>query len=109
VHPSPRDPYQIYIIYLENTVDNLKWELMEAQLPPDRFSSEDDREPKLVAPSVTPSALVYKTNIGCPDEWCYCPYYEEKKTPPPPSPLSRYYMSSQHSGGSMFSEQYSYR
>jgi hypothetical protein len=87
----------------------LKRELMEAQLPPDHFSGEDDRETKLVAPSVTPSALVYKMNIGCPDEWCYCPYYEEKKTPPPPSPPSRYYMPSQHSGGSMFSEQYSYR
>jgi hypothetical protein len=60
--------------------------------------------------------MVFKTNTGCEHECHTCPCHEKKdNTPPttPSSPLSPqpppppgYYMPSQHSGGSMFSEQF---
>ena len=110
VDPAAIDPYQTYIAYLENVIDKQKHELSEALA-----TKEDDGEPKLASPS----PMVFKMNTGCQDEWWCCPCHEEKKksppaTPsPPPSPLppppAEYYMPSQHSGGSMFSGQYSYQ
>jgi hypothetical protein len=93
VDPPAIDPYQQYIDYLENVVIyNLKRELSEALASPDPSSSAgEDRCCKCST---------------CTCDECHKKDWSPLPSPPPPPP--GYYMSSQHSGDSMLSGQFSY-
>jgi hypothetical protein len=92
VDPPAINPYQQYIMYLEDVVIyNLKRELLEALASPDPSSNAgEDR--------------CYKYSTCT----CECHKKDWSPLPSPPPPPPGYYMPSQHSGGSMLSGQFSY-